>query len=138
MIIFSPEIAKRHPELLELREFKTQRAIISALKNGGKIYEVGILFDKPNYIAGPVKVLRIKKTRKDGYVFVFGENGFPISHFLSDIQNHPAKAIFTTKKRAEKFLRATKKAFKKDKVWQNSANTEYQRFIQKDRLMDEF
>lgn len=139
MIISGAKIAQRHPELLELREFKTRKAIISALKNGGKIYKVGIFFEKPCYIAGPVKVLRIKKTKKDGYVFVFQQKEEPlISPFLYDAQNHPAKAIFTSKKRASNFFKAAKKAFRKDNEWQIEANTEYQSLFKTNGLLDAF
>ena len=59
--MFDEEIAEKHPELMELREFKTDKEIITAFKKGGTMWEVGTLYSQPNHLEGPIKVLKVKK-----------------------------------------------------------------------------
>ena len=125
-MITSEKITEKHPELLELREFKTHKKIIAAFKNGGTMWEVRIWFSKPNHIE-EMKILKIKKNRGNEVVIVEVPNFPNEEHFISDMQNHPAKAVFTSKERAEKFFEAAKKAFAEDKEWQTQSDFEFEK-----------
>ena len=119
-MIADKEIAEKHPELLELREFKTDKKIAIAFKKGGTMWQVGVFYSQPNHIEGPLKVLRVKKY-KGNWVMVVAIPNFPNEqHFISDVQNHPAKAVFTSKERAEKFFEAAKKLSLKIKNGKNN------------------
>ena len=132
--MFDEEIAEKHPELMELREFKTDKEIITAFKKGGTMWEVGTLYSQPNRLEVPIKVLKVKKYR-GLEVVISAVPGFPNEeHFVSDMQNHPAKAVFTSKMRAKKFFRAAKKAFAENQEWQKQSELEAKQ--SNDRIID--
>ena len=127
--MFDDEIFEKHPELLELREFKNNDEIVAALKNGGSNWLVQCLNGKPIDFNGPIEVLRVEPyTTREISRF----HGFPICvlapgqkilldrlFFVSDLQNSPSKGVFTSEERAEKYLAAAKSAFESDEEWQN-------------------
>mgnify|MGYP001599526614 CR=1 FL=1 len=128
MILYQ-EIYERHPELLELREFKTDDEIVEAYKDGGTMWEVWSNIGGHGGVSRyPKEVTRIEvyqgkcETLQGKHVFYHHydfEGKVVFAHgFISDLQNVPAKGVFTTKERAETFLGAVKQAFENDPEWQ--------------------
>ncbi len=124
------EIFTRHPELMELREFKTDEEIVQAFKDGGVMWETESCDGAPTGVAKrPTKVIDVGTYDNEGSclraapVYYYGRwnvDGTRVKRdgFIGDLQSVPAKAVFTSKERAEAYFAAARKAYKSDPEWQ--------------------
>ncbi|OGZ16291.1 MAG: hypothetical protein A3G11_01190 [Candidatus Lloydbacteria bacterium RIFCSPLOWO2_12_FULL_51_9] len=126
------EIFDRHPELLKLREFKTDEEIINALKDGCVVWRMGSAYGKPTGVAkSPIVVEGVGVHHDEDSVL----NGRPVYYysrqssldgsrrveefgFIGDFQRVPAHGVFTSQERAEAYFSATRKAYESDTEWQ--------------------
>lgn len=116
------EVYKRHPELLELREFKSDEEITAHFKNGGTMWEVWGSVDGAGGIDGPTEVTGIGIYNGEcsilwGKPIYTGEENEDWG-FIESLQNSPQKAVFTSKERAEVFFEAVRQARASDPEWQ--------------------
>lgn len=119
------DIFAKHPELKELREFKTDAEIISAFKNGGTMWSVHTHCGEPSDVLSeevvgtgtyddPSSVLHGKAV----YYYTTHWSEKPLKSFVEDLQNLPAKAVFTSERAAERYSFAAHTAFASDLEWQ--------------------
>ena len=124
-MLIRQEIFDRHPELMELREFKTNEEIINAFKNGGTMWEVNIGCGAPSGVSSAEVVgtgicdnPSPTFNGKAVYYYISPWNKKPRESFVEDLQNSPAKAVFTSRRAAERYSNAAHYAFASDPEWQ--------------------
>ncbi len=137
------QLYERHPELLELREFKSDEEIFEYFKNGGEMWEVwGTLtgengVEKIDIINTGIYEDKCKELKNEPIYYrksIFENHNFG---FISALQNSLDKAIFSTKESAEKFLAAVETAKENDDEWQGLIEKERIAYHIMDKIIDE-
>lgn len=114
-----------HPELKDLREFRSEEEIVDFLRGGATIYCTMCCDNEPigvyrenvlevDVYGGPCKVLA-------GFWIYYVEGSLsdaPIRMFVSDLQNGGGKAVFSTKERAEDYFAQCFHVYNHDPKWQ--------------------
>ncbi len=125
-MVNNEDIFAKHPELMELREFKTSEEIIRAFKNGGTMWKVWTYCGVPSGVSeSPTKVIGVGTYADERSIFhgapvyyYYSKSGALSEDFVDDLQCVPGKAVFTSKKRAEAYFAAARKAYASDPEWQ--------------------
>ena len=136
-MLTNQEILARHPELMELREFKTDEEIIQILKNGCTVWETESYDGAPTGVAkSPVEVVGVGVHDDESSSL----HGIPVYYyyrqssldgsrvegfgFIGDFQRMPAKGVFTSRERAGAYFAAARKAYESDPKWQAEVERE--------------
>ena len=131
------EIFARHPELMELREFKTDEEIVQALKNGCAVWRTESRYGAPTDIAeSPIKVEGVGVYDDESSSL----HGIPVYYYyrqsslagspvkengsIRDFHGMSANAAFTSRERAEAYFAAAQKAYESDPKWQAEVERE--------------